>query len=190
MITKRKIPTLITAVLIAITAFAIGSGANTAFAQTTEELSQRITAQGGGILDIIEREKERQMKAFIGSWEGVLTPEEGGPPPFRILFTFGTDGTVVASDAGPPNPQNNTAEHGAWELTNDHEFTVIYKQLLFNSNGELDSTFKGRVRFKLDESRGEINGLVKVDIYDLQGTAIISGAGTIKCTKIRIESLD
>jgi len=161
-------------------------------AQSTEtSFQQEIRGVGqGGILDVIERGKEAQRKAFIGSWEGVLTPEEGGPPPFRILFTFGTDGTVVVSDAGPPTPHLNTAEHGAWEMTGDHEFTIIYKQLLFNANGDLDITFKGRVRFKLDEAKGEINGLVKVDLYDLQGVSFLSGAGTIKCTKIRVESLD
>src|SRR5262249_40218947 len=145
---------------------------------------------GSGLLDVLEQAKQAQIKSFIGSWEGVLTPEEGGPPPFRILFTFGTDGTVVVSDAGPPNPQNNTAEHGAWERTGDHEFTIIYKQLLFDSVGNLDSTFKGRVRFTLDESRNEISGPVKVDIYDPQGNSIIAGNGVVKCTKIRVETLD
>jgi hypothetical protein len=146
--------------------------------------------QGGGLVDAIERGIEAQRKAFTGSWEGVFTPEDGGPPPFRILFTFGTDGTVVASDAGPPTPQNNTAEHGAWERTGDREFTIIYKQFLFNALGELDGTFKGRVRFKLDELRREISGLVKVNIYDPTGQEIIAGAGTIKCTKIQVEPLD
>lgn len=136
-----------------------------------------------------ERLKQAQIKAFAGSWEGVFMPEEGGPPPFRILFTFGTDGTVVVSDAGPPTPQNNTAEHGAWERTGNNEFTIIYKQFLFNSAGELDGTFKGRVRFRINQRGNEINGVVKVNIYDPAGNKVIAGAGTIKCTKIRVEPL-
>ena len=137
-----------------------------------------------------ERIKQEQIKAFTGSWEGVFTPEEGGPPPFRILFTFGAGGTVVASDAGPPSPQNNSAEHGAWERTGNNEFTIIYKQLLFNSAGELDGTFKGRVRFRLNRRGTEIIGVGKVNIYDAAGNEIIAGAGIVKCTKIKVESLD
>ncbi|NOT60906.1 MAG: hypothetical protein HOP19_11870 [Acidobacteria bacterium] len=164
----------------------------TAQAQTpvTDPATEASVAQGADLVDVIERIKQAQIKAFAGSWEGVLTPEDGGPPPFRILFTFGADGTVVVSDAGPPTPQNNTTEHGAWERTGDREFTIVYKQFLFNAQGELDGSFKGRVRFKLDEFRKEITGVVKVDIYDPEGHSLIAGTGTIKCTKIQIESLD
>lgn len=177
--------------MVVMMALLIGT-ALTAHSQTpvTDPATEASALQGADLIDVIERIKQAQVKAFVGSWEGVLTPEDGGPPPFRILFTFGTDGTVVVSDAGPPNPQNNTAEHGAWERTGDHEFTIIYKQFLFNQNGDLDSTFKGRIRFKLDELRREISGLVKVNIYDPTGEEVIAGAGTIKCTKIQIEPLD
>lgn len=143
-----------------------------------------------GYLCQAERGKEAQIKAFTGSWEGVLTPEEGGPPPFRIMFTFGADGTVIAVDSGPPNPQLATAELGAWERTGNNEFTIIYKQLIFDSFGNLDSTFKGRVKFKLSRNGNEIQGIVKVNIYDATGNEVIAGAGTIKCTRIRVEPLD
>lgn len=66
----------------------------------------------------------------------------------------------------------------------------IYKQLLFNAAGDLDGTFKGRIKFKLDPARMEIGGLVNVDLYDPNGVNFLSGAGTVKCTKIRVESLD
>jgi len=186
MITKRIFLALIITVMTAIS----GLSANPPVLAQTVEQSDSQAAGQGGLLDLLERAKQAQINAFTGSWEGVLTPEEGGPPPFQILFTFGADGTVVVSDAGPPTPQLNTAEHGAWERTGDHEFTIIYKQLLFDSDGNLNSTFKGRVKFKLNEAGTEISGLVKVDIYDLHGSVIISGAGTVKCTKIRVEPLD
>lgn len=191
MITRKTILTFVIGAMIAVAALAGGSAT---FAQTTElqdrQLNDQFNASASGILDAIERAKQVQIKAFSGSWEGILTPEDGGPPPFRILFTFGTDGTVVVSDAGPPTPQNNTAEHGAWERTGDYEFTIIYKQLLFAANGNFDGTFKGRVKFKLDPVKMEINGIVKVDLFDSAGVNFLQGAGTIKCTKIRVESLD
>lgn len=186
MITKRIFLALAVSALLAISSAAVHAQSSEGGSDTT----QQIQGASGGILDVLEQAKQAQIKAFTGSWEGVFTPEEGGPPPFRILFTFGADGTAVVSDAGPPNPQLNTAEHGAWERTGDNEFTIIYKQLLFDGVGNLDSTFKGRVRFKLDPARMELSGLVKVDIYTPSGETIIAGAGTIKCTKIRVESLN
>lgn len=160
-----------------------------AYGQTAERSANEEPSQEN-LSQYFERIKQAQIKAFAGSWEGVLTPEEGGPPPFRILFTFGADGTVVVSDAGPPTPQNNSAEHGAWERTGNNEFTIIYKQFLFTNTGDLDGTFKGRVRFRLNKHGNEINGVVKVNIYDPAGNEVIAGAGTIKCTKIKVESLD
>jgi hypothetical protein len=143
-----------------------------------------------GIPCFVERSKEAQAKAFAGSWEGVLTPEEGGPPPFRIQFTFGADGTVVQSDGGPPNPHNATPGHGAWERTGNYEFTVTYKQLLFDAVGNLETLFKGKVRFKLDPTKMEISGPVKVELSDAQGNVFLKGDGTVKCSKIRVEPLD
>ncbi|MGH9837229.1 MAG: hypothetical protein ACREEM_00420 [Blastocatellia bacterium] len=184
---RKNLLTFVVSAMITIVAFVANPPA---FAQTVEQQDRQPAGLGGDILDAIERAKQIQIKAFTGSWEGVLTPEAGGPPPFRILFTFGADGTAVVSDAGPPNPQNNTAEHGVWERTGDYEFTLIYKQFLFNTAGDLDSTFKGRVRFKLDPVQMELNGPVKVDFYDPAGVNFLSGAGTVKCTKIRVEPLD
>jgi len=186
MISKRIFLALAVAALLTVSSAGV-------LAQSSEsgpDTTQQIQGASGGILDVLEQNKQAQIKAFIGSWEGVLTPEAGGPPPFLIQFTFGTDGTVVVSDAGPPGPQFAPSSHGAWERIGDNEFTIIYKQFLFTSTGDLDSTFKGRVKFKLNQSTLEINGVVKVDLFAPNGAPIIKGEGTIKCTKIRIESLD
>lgn len=187
MITKRIFLALAVVALMAISSAAVRAQSSDSGPDTTQQIQGVV---GGGLLDAVEQAKQAQIKSFTGSWEGVLTPEEGGPPPFRILFTFGADGTVVASDSGPPSPQLAATEHGAWERTGDNEFTIIYKQLLFDAAGNLDSTFKGRIKFKLNQNTSEISGLVKVNIYTPTGETIIEGAGTIKCTKIRVESLN
>ncbi len=187
MITKRIFLALTVVALMAVSNVAVYAQSSDGGSDTTQQAQGVV---GGGLLDAVEQAKQAQLKNFIGSWEGVHTPEAGGPPPFRIIFTFGTDGTVVASDAGPPNPHLAATEHGAWERTGDNEFTIIYKQLLFDAAGNLDSTFKGRVKFKLNPNTLEISGVTKVDIYTPTGETIISGEGTIKCTKIRVESLN
>lgn len=186
MISKRIFLALAVVALLAVSTVAVQAQSSESGPATTPQ----IQGAGGGIIDVLEQNKQAQVRAFIGSWEGVLTPEAGGPPPFLIQFTFGTDGTVVVSDAGPPGPQFAPSSHGAWERTGDNEFTVIYKQFLFTSTGDIDSTFKGRVKFKLNQSTLEINGVVKVNLYAPNGDPIVEGEGTIKCTKIRIEPLD
>src|SRR5581483_4890453 len=186
MLSKRIFLALAVGALLTVASAAVYAQSSEGGTQTT----QQIQGAGGGILDVLEQNKQAQIKAFTGSWEGVITPEAGGPPPFLIKFTFGADGTVVASDAGPPNPQLAATEHGAWERTGDNEFTIIYKQLLFDNMGNLDSTFKGRIKFKLNLSTLELTGVVKVNIYAPNGETIIEGAGTAKCTKIRVEPLD
>jgi hypothetical protein len=175
MLVQRIFAALLTALFMAIssTAARAQAGEATKGVEQTGAPQEVMATDGCGLPCTLERAKEAQIKAFAGSWEGILTPEEGGPPPFRILFTFGADGTVVASDAGPPTPHLASAEHGAWERTGDNEFTIIYKQLLFDSFGNLDSLFKGRVKFKLDPARMEISGPVKVDFYDPAGNLFL-----------------
>lgn len=96
----------------------------------------------------------------------------------------------MATDAGPPNPHLASSEHGAWERVGNHVFLVTYKQLLFDKDGNLDSLFKGRIRFRLTRGGTEISGPVIVDFYDAKGNPLFSGAGKIQCTKIRVEPLD
>ncbi|MBP6821459.1 MAG: hypothetical protein KA368_07940 [Acidobacteria bacterium] len=187
MITRKTILTFVIGAMIAVATLAGGSAT---LAQTVELQERQAAGLGGDILDAIERAKQTQIKAFAGSWEGIFTPEDGGPPPFRIMFTFGANGETVETDGGPPDPQNATTGNGAWERTGDYEYTVIYKQLLFDSTGNTAATFKARVKFKLDPVKMEINGLVKVDLFDPDGNNFLQGAGTIKCAKIRVESLD
>jgi hypothetical protein len=187
MTTRRTLFTLVIGALIAIAAL---GAAPQAFAQTVDEPDRPAAPRGNDALDAIERAKQAQIKAFTGSWEGIFTPEDGGPPPFRIMLTFGANGEAVEADGGPPDPQNATPGNGAWERTGDNEFTVIYKQLLFDTAGSTAATFKARVRFKLDPVKMEISGPVKVDLYEPNGANFLSGAGTIKCSKIRVEPLD
>src|SRR5262245_24511213 len=124
MITKRTFLALAVGALLTVSSAAVRAQSSDSGPDTMQQTQSVV---GGGLLDAVEQAQQAQIKAFTGSWEGVLTPEEGGPPPFRILFTFGGDGTVVASDAGPPSPQLAATEHGVWERTGDNEFTIIYK---------------------------------------------------------------
>lgn len=164
--------------------------AQVAATDTPDKPTMNETAGQENSVTLLQREKELAEKSFIGSWEGVLTAEDGGPPPFRILFTFGTDGTVVATDAGPPNPQLSSSEHGAWKYTGRREFLVTYKQLIFDQGGNLVNLFKARVRFRLNRFGNEISGPVIVDFYDADNNPLFSGAGKIKCTKIQAEPLN
>lgn len=178
------------AIIVSAPAWAQRSEVSSETEERTESVNEAEGCCSSGLIGTLERARQAQIKAFSGSWEGVFTPEEGGPPPFLIHFTFGADGTVVESDGGPPDPQNATPGHGVWERTSNGEFTVIYKQLIFDSAGNVAVRFKARVKFRLDQASNAISGVVKVDLADADGNVFLSGAGTIKCTKIKIEPLD
>jgi hypothetical protein len=187
MTSKRILLALAVSLLLAVTSIAVCAQSSDGGSDTTQQIQG---AAGGGLLDAIEQAKQAQIKGFTGSWEGIETPGPGGPPPFHILITFGGDGTVVATDDGPPNPQLYGSEHGAWERTGNNEFLVIFKQLLLDEHGNLEAFFKARVLFKLNDAGTEINGKIIVDFYDPQGNKFLTGDGTIRCTKIKVEPLN
>src|SRR3989442_5145417 len=66
-----------------------------------------------------------------GAFSVTLTPEEGGPPPFKVLILFTRDGGVVETDAGPPNPQQFSPGIGEWTREADGQYTISYTQLQF-----------------------------------------------------------
>ncbi len=49
-----------------------------------------------------------------GSWQGVVTNLQGGPPPFRVLMTFTADGGFVGTGDGD-NFSGGSPQHGVWE---------------------------------------------------------------------------
>src|SRR5262245_36031470 len=121
MTSKRILLALAVSLLMAVSTAAVRAQSSDGSTDPTQQIQG---AAGGGLLDAVEQAKQAQAKAFTGSWEGIETPGPGGPPPFHILLTFGSDGTVVATDDGPPNPQLYGSEHGAWERTGNNEFLV------------------------------------------------------------------
>lgn len=130
------------------------------------------------------------LSPVVGSWEVDHIPGPGGPPPFPMLLTIHSDGTVVESDAGPPTPHLFTAGHGSWAPSGRREFLVTYRQINFDEAANVTGYFKARCKITLNRAGTGFTGAVVVDFYDPLGAPVFSGEGTLTGRRLYPERLN
>jgi len=158
----------------------------TAFAQSDEKPTQA---------DKISIENDFDNAAApTGSWMGVVTNTQGGPPPFRVLMNFTKDGGFTASGDGDVGPtQSGSPLYGVWERVggrNSRRFAATFLQLYStNTTGASQGMAKIRQTVILSHSGDTWQGPFKVEIFAPDGTLVFSGGGTATATRIQSEPL-
>ena len=125
-----------------------------------------------------------------GSWEGVVTNVGGGPPPFRVLMNFTSDGGFTGSGDGDNSV--GSPQYGVWERVGDKNsrtYAVTFRQLFYNP----DSSSAGSARMQqtviLNDAGDTWSGPFVVKIYAPDGTLVFTGTGTATATRIVSEPL-
>lgn len=115
------------------------------------------TAQQGGLLDILQRQK----MAIVGSWS---IPDPEGIPG---LITFNADGTLTESDVD----HTFTAGHGTWAHLGGTQYAYTFMQrkkddqdqvgfVVVYGTVNLDSTgtqFSGPLHFEFKDTTGKVD---------------------------------
>lgn len=125
-----------------------------------------------------------------GSWEGVVTNVGGGPPPFRVLMNFTSDGGFTGSGDGDNSV--GSPQYGVWQRVGDKNsrtYAVTFRQLFYNP----DSSSAGSARMQqtviLNDAGDSWSGPFVVRIYAPDGTLVFTGNGTATATRIVSEPL-
>jgi hypothetical protein len=127
-----------------------------------------------------------------GSWMGVVTNTQGGPPPFRVLMNFTADGGFTGSGDGDNSV--GSPQYGVWERVSGgrisrQQFAVTFRQLFYDANANPTGSAKIRQAVILSPSGDSWQGPFKVEIFAPDGTLVFSGGGTAAATRIQSEPL-
>lgn len=123
--------------------------------------------------------------APTGSWEGVVTNLDGGPPPFRMLMTFTADGGWIGSSDGDSN--GASAGHGVWEQVgggNSRTFAVTFRQIQYDQNSVPTASVTVRQTFILDDAGNTMEGPGEVKVFLADGTLVFTGRAVATATRI------
>lgn len=150
--------------------------------------AQQAAAQDGGILGIIERQREAQAQQQEGSWDIIVTPvvPPGVPPipPIHAYGTFARGGAYIGSDRTRPASK----QHGVWEHLGGNLFAHTAKEDLFDVQGRFAGILTIRVRATLI-GKDEFVGVAQGEQRDANGNLVFTGCTTVKGTRIKIEPL-
>ena len=128
-----------------------------------------------------------------GSWEGVVTSINGGPPPFRVLMIFTADGGFIGSGDGDSSTnRSGSPQYGVWEQIGgkaSRTYAVTFRQLFYAP----DSTSLGSATIRqtviLNESGDTWEGPAEVKIFAPDGTLVFTGTATAIATRIQSNPL-
>ena len=134
---------------------------------------------------------DRGVGGLPGSWRAEITPDgpPGQPPPPSLpaLFTFTSDGALIATES--PGPFESPA-HGNWERRGrDVAFTFL---VLFGSNaggGQNTASVKAVGLLHFDARHNTWSGRFRFQLFDPGGTVLATVGGMLELTRIEIESL-
>lgn len=165
--------------------------------QTSVVFAQSNEIKSGEQSDkISERSDSQQSDRLEGSWLAIVTPPNGGPPPFRGLITFDRGGGLIASAQGdillnpPPGvPPGATAGHGVWERTGNRRYAFTFIQILYGADGSYQGEAKSRHKITLNPRGNRWSGRLQFEIFDADGNVVFSGSGTERATRIEVEPL-
>jgi hypothetical protein len=128
-----------------------------------------------------------------GSWEGVVTSVNGGPPPFRVLMTFTADGGFIGSGDGDSSVnQSGSPQYGVWERIGgkaSRRYAVTFRQLYYAPDATSMGSATIRQTVVLNESGDTWEGPAEVKIFAPDGTLVFTGASVATATRIRSNPL-
>ena len=131
-----------------------------------------------------------QWLSPAGSWEGVVTSLNGGPPPFRMLMTFTSDGGFIGSADGD-NAVASPA-HGVWEQIGSKDsrtYSVTFRQIYYNPDSSSTGSVTVRQKFTLNDAGDAMEGPAEVKIYAPDGTHVFTGLSTATAARIQSDPL-
>ena len=118
------------------------------------------------------------QKSLVGSWIVDVMPDQPGPPPFRNLVTFTSDGLAVNT-----SPEFGGG-HGIWKKTGPREFSVKFVTLVPVGHpfgeGTITVTSEGGTVAK-DGDTGTAPFTTVLDTTNFQATV----TGTVVTTRIK-----
>lgn len=119
--------------------------------------------------------KEKKAPTLTGTWVSTVTPPpESGVPAFKLIFTFGEDGNLIATGTGGQLPALGNPCQGVWAKAAGGGFRVTYLCLDFDQSLQPTGMDKIRGSLVLDESRGQFSGRLDLTNYDPLGNETFS----------------
>jgi hypothetical protein len=127
--------------------------------------------------------------ALTGTWLTTVTPPaESGVPPFQLVFTFGADGTLLATGTSGELPALGNPCHGVWDLAGPARARVTY--VCFDFDGSLQNTGRDKIRGSFDLTTSTLRGRLDLTNFDPQGNQVFSACcATVEGTRLEVEEL-
>lgn len=125
---------------------------------------------------------------LTGTWFVDARPQgEGAPPPFKVLATFHSDGTIVETESDTLIPPFITPGHGVWEKVRNNEFAFKVMFLTFDGQGNYTGTAKVHGNIFTNESPDRYTSPASVEFFDVDGNFLFGGDATGTGERIKLD---
>lgn len=124
---------------------------------------------------------------LTGTWELTITPDDGSPA-FVGFYSFGADGNVSFSSAGPPIPGLGNPGYGVWKKIKHNRFAVTFKMISYTLGFQFDGTLKVLADIQMTSENTFVTSDTII-IYDPEGNEIVRLAGSAQGRRMTVENV-
>jgi len=125
---------------------------------------------------------ERDPATPVGSWRVEVNPEAGSPIPPGVNFAaFTSEGILVNSNV------SGFAAIGNWTKIGPRRYGATFTGFEVADGQTL--RFLIRATLVLSDDSATLDGPFATDVYGADGSRVASVAGTVHCTRLRVERL-
>jgi hypothetical protein len=139
------------------------------------------------------RENKTEDDSIVGFWHVTFTSQGTTNPPIpdgaivdKGFSQWHSDGTEILNSSRPPATSNFCL--GVWEKTGRSTYKLNHFALSSDLNGNLVGPANIREDVTLDASGNSYGGTFSIDQFDLSGHTLAHIVGTIKATRITVDT--
>lgn len=135
----------------------------------------------GGVLDVLNRQREAQAQQLEGSWTIVLTAPTGN---FTSYGSFARGGVFTGSARVNAFSAGANPQHGVWEHRGGNRFAFTLKQDLLDAAGRFTGVFTADALITIT-GKDSFVGITKGSLRDASGNLLLD----LECVPVRGERM-
>jgi hypothetical protein len=136
------------------------------------------------IAQTTQASQDNRVEKLLGSWTVAGSTASQGT--FPALLTFTDEGSVIADES--PSPFESTG-HGTWVRSGNREVAYTFVALFGGQEGKNTGKLKVVGTLQFDAGKQRWDGPFKIEVFDASGQVIFTDRGTVRLTRVAVESL-
>lgn len=137
------------------------------------------------MVDAAHSESPRLETRIVGSWTVSISSPTGEFAPLKGVYSFTSDGVLIATDVGQLINPTSTAGQGAWKLAGGARITLKWINFAIDDAGAVDGKGVLTSTLKIADDGESFVGPARFVAYDSGGNLVFAADEILQGRRVR-----